>query len=96
MVYLVTSLFVIPVCLLLNTNHSRTSAYHFYRYRLRYGRLRAAWSVYVNHCLFSQVVVDRFAVFAGKHFHLDIEGYENFRLLESEPKGFMIIRSHIG
>ena len=96
MVYLVTSLFVIPVCLLLNTNHSRTSAYHFYRHRLRYGRLRAAWSVYINHCLFSQVVVDRFAVFAGKHFHLDIEGYEHFRQLESEPKGFMIFSSHIG
>lgn len=96
MVYLVTSLFVIPVCLLLNTNHSRTSAYAFYRHRLGCGRLRAAWSVYLNHCMFSWVVVDRFAVFAGKHFRLETEGEEHFRRLEAEPGGFLVFSSHIG
>ena len=96
MVYLVTSLFVIPVCLLLNTNHSRTSAYAFYHHRLGCGRLRAAWSVYLNHCMFSWVVVDRFAVFAGKHFRLETEGEEYFRRLEAEPGGFLVFSSHIG
>lgn len=96
LIYVFTSIFIIPVCLLLNLNHSRTTAYRYFRQRLGYGRLRASWYTYVNHCLFAQVVVDRFAVFAGKRFKLDIDGYEYFQQLELETKGFVILSSHIG
>ena len=41
-------------------------------------------------------MVDRFAVFAGKRFKLDIDGYEYFQQLELETKGFVILSSHIG
>lgn len=88
--------FVIPVCLLLNTNHSRTIAYRFYRKRFGYGVLRAMWSTYVNHCKFGQVVVDRFAAFAGKRFQVDTHGYELFRHLSEQPDGFVQLSSHIG
>ena len=96
LLYAFTTLFVIPICLLLNTNHSRTTAYRYFRHRQGFGRLRAAWSTYLNHCLFSQIVIDRFAVFAGKQFNIEIEGYESFEQLEAETKGFMIFSSHIG
>lgn len=96
LLYAFTTLFVIPICLLLNTNHSRTTAYRYFRHRQGFGRLRAAWSTYLNHCLFSQIVIDRFAVFAGKQFNIEIEGYEFFEQLEAETKGFMIFSSHIG
>ncbi|WP_273534114.1 LpxL/LpxP family acyltransferase [Prevotella aurantiaca] len=96
LLYTFTSLFVIPVCLLLNTNYSRTSAYRYFRCRHGYGRLRSAWSTYVNHCLFAQVVIDRFVVYAGKRFKVEIEGYEHFQQLETEEKGFMIFSSHVG
>ena len=96
LLYVLTSLIVMPVCLLLNTNHSRTYAYRYFRYRLRYGKLRAAWSTYINHCLFSQIVIDRFAVFAGKRFKVEIEGYEQFLRLEKQEKGFLIFSSHVG
>lgn len=96
LIYVFTSIFIIPVCLLLNLNHSRTTAYQYFRQRLGYGCLRASWYTYVNHCLFAQVVVDRFAVFAGKRFKLDIDGYEYFQQLELETKGFVILSSHIG
>jgi len=96
LIYVFTSIFIIPVCLLLNFNHSRTTAYRYFRQRLGYGCLRASWYTYVNHCLFAQVVVDRFAVFAGKRFKLDIDGYEYFQQLELETKGFVILSSHIG
>ena len=94
--YAFTSLFVMPVCLLLNTNHSRTTAYHYFRRRMGYGRWRAAWHVYRNHCLFGQVVIDRFAMFAGRKFDLRIEGYEYFQALERQADGFMLFSSHIG
>ena len=94
--YLFVFLFIIPVCLLLNTNHSRTMAYRYFRKRLGYGRLRSAWSTYRNHCLFGTVVVDRFAMFADRGFNLKIEGYENFLRLSELQDGFMILSSHIG
>lgn len=96
LIYVFTSIFIIPACLLLNLNHSRTTAYRYFRQRLGYGCLRASWYTYVNHCLFAQVVVDRFSVFAGKRFKLDIDGYEYFQQLELETKGFVILSSHIG
>ena len=94
--YAFTSLFVMPICLLLNTNHSRTTAYHYFRRRIGYGRWKAAWQVYRNHCLFAQVVIDRFAMFAGRKFAVQIEGFEKFHELEQQPDGFMLLSSHIG
>lgn len=96
LLYAFTAIFIIPVCLLLNTNHSRTTAYRFFRFRLRYGKLRAAWATYVNHCLFAQVVVDRFAMFAGQCFKVSVEGYELFQRLAEQPQAFMQLSSHIG
>lgn len=94
--YVFTNIFVVPVCLLLNTNHSRTIAYRYFRERHGYGRWKSAWATFVNHCLFSQVVVDRFAIFAGKHFDLNIVGYDNFLRLAAQDDGFMMFSSHVG
>lgn len=95
-VYVFTSLFVMPVCLLLNTNHSRTTAYRYFRQRQGFGRLRSAWMTYINHCRFAEVVVDRFAMFAGKKFQLAIEGYDEFLNRADQAEGFLQFSSHIG
>ncbi len=87
---------IIPVCLLLNTNHSRTIAFRFYRKRLGYGILRAMWATYVNHCKFGQVVVDRFAAFAGRRFRVEIDGYEYYQNLTEQQDGFVQLSSHVG
>ena len=71
-------------------------AYRYFRKRLGYGRLHAAWSTYANHCLFGTVVIDRFAMFAGKIFDIKIEGYENYLKLSEQKEGFVILSSHIG
>lgn len=92
--YAFAAIFVVPVCLV--TNASRRTAYSFFRKRMGYGVLRAAWSTYVNHCMFSQVVIDRFAMFAGRQFHISIEGYDNFARLDTADRGFMMLSSHIG
>lgn len=94
LIYLFSALFVVPVCLLLNA--SRRTSWHYFRQRLGYGRLRAAWAVYLNHCMFSQTVVDRFAMFAGKKFTITMEGYEHFVYLSEQPDGFLQFSSHIG
>lgn len=94
--YIFVSLFIVPVCLLIDTNHSRTIAYRYFRKRLGYSKLQAAWSTYRNHCQFGMVVIDRFAMFAGRKFDLKIEGYEHFARLAEMENGFIILSSHIG
>lgn len=85
-----------PICLLFNTNHSRTTAYRYFRQRQGFGKLRSAWMTYVNHCRFAEVVIDRFAMFAGKKFHLQVDGYDEFLKRAEQTEGFMLFSSHIG
>lgn len=90
------SLFVIPVCLLLNTNNSRSIAYRYFRDRIGLSPLKAAWKTYTNHCIFGQVVVDKFAMYAGRHFVIDTEGMENINRMNELPEGYIQLSSHIG
>ncbi len=96
LLYLLIMLIIMPVCLILNTNHSRTTAYHYFRRRMGYGRWRAAWATYLNHYRFGQVVIDRFAMFAGIHFDVKVEGYEHFLRLANQEEGFVQLSSHVG
>lgn len=94
LLYLFSYIFVIPVALV--RNPSRKTAWDFYRNHLGYGRLKAAWYVYLNHCKFSQVVIDRFAMYAGKKFKVEVEGMDIFSSLASRDEGFVMMSSHIG
>ena len=93
--YLFVALFIIPVCLVLNP--SRGIAYRYFRQRIGYGRMKSAWKTYVNHCLFGQVVVDKFAMYAGKRFDVEIVNYNEFidRAARKE-EGFVQLSAHIG
>lgn len=93
--YLFVALFIIPVCLVLNP--SRGIAYRYFRQHIGYGRMKSAWKTYVNHCLFGQVVVDKFAMYAGKKFVVEIENYNEFidRAARKE-EGFVQLSAHIG
>lgn len=93
-IYLFSDIFVIPVCLILNK--SRKTSYHFYRDILGYGWARACWATYRNHCCFSQVVIDKFAMYAGRRFDVTVEGLEHFNELASKEPGFIHMSSHIG
>ena len=92
--YVFVAVFVVPVCLALNPSCGIT--YRYFRQRHGYNPPRAAWQTYVNHCLFSQVVIDRFAMYAGKQFDIDIEGFDIFSRLCSEARGFLQLSAHIG
>lgn len=93
--YAFTFMFVIPPTILVN-GKARKAIYRFFRERMGYNRLKSFWMVYKNHCAFSQVVIDRFAMYAGKKFNITIDGYDEFRNLLKEDKGFIQLSSHIG
>ena len=92
--YLFSDIFVVPFCVIFN--RSGKTSYSFYRERLHNSVLRSCWLAYRNHCLFSQVVIDKFAMYAGKSFDVAIEGTDRFKELEQQDAGFVQLSSHIG
>ena len=92
-VYVFTYVFVIPPCLFLS---GFKPIYHYFRERWGYGPIKAFLKTYQNHCMFSQVVIDRFAMYAGKHFKVEIEGFEHFQHLTRQASAFVQLSSHIG
>ena len=92
-VYVFTYVFVIPPCLF---RSGFKPIYHYFRKRWAYGPVKAFLKTYQNHCMFSQVVIDRFAMYAGKHFKVEIEGFEHFQHLTRQEAAFIQLSSHIG
>ena len=94
LLYLFASIFVVPVCLVLNP--SRKTAYKYFREIHKYGKFKAAWATYINHCKFAQVVIDKFAMYAGKKFDVTVDGMDKFNALALGEEGFLHLSSHIG
>lgn len=92
--YVFVAMFIIPICLLVNK--SGVITYRYFRKRVGYSVIKSMWSVYINHVLFSQVVIDKFAMWAGKKFDVEIDGYEYFLELANKPDGFVQLSAHIG
>ena len=92
--YLFSAIFIVPFCIIFS--HSGATSFAFYRKHLGYPLLKSCRLVYRNHCLFSQIVIDKFAMYAGKKFEIVIEGSEYFKELEEKDEGFIQLSSHIG
>lgn len=93
LLYAFASVFIVPICIIVRPGGH--IIYHYFR-RRQYSRPSALWKTYINHCLFAQTVIDKFAMYAGKQFRIEIEGYEKFLSLESKEDSFMLLSSHIG
>lgn len=91
--YIFSYIFVIPPCLF---RSGFKPIYHYFRERWGYGPIKAFLKTYQNHCMFSQVVIDRFAMYAGKHFKVEIDGLEHFQNLTLQEPAFVQLSSHIG
>lgn len=95
LLYAFAFVFIVPPTMIVNSK-ARKTIYQFYRKRFGLGRLKSSWMTYKNHCAFSQVVIDKFAMYAGKKFQITIDGYEQFQSLSEQPSGFVQLSSHIG
>lgn len=92
--YAFVAVCVVPVCLLVNP--AQKIIYHYFRKRWHYSKVRAALATYRNFYLFAQVVIDKFAMYAGKHFNIEIVGNEHFLALASREEGFVQLSAHVG
>lgn len=75
---------------------ARRAVQRFFRERLGYGRWRTLRAVYASHFRFGQIVLDRFAVYAGCRFRVEIEHNEYYEELAAGAKGFVMVSSHVG
>lgn len=92
--YAFAAVFVIPFCLVFSSGAKTT--WHYFRHRQKYGRWKSFRMTYVNHVLFAQVVIDKFAMYAGKKMQLKVENYDLFKQLAAHREGFVMLSAHIG
>lgn len=92
--YAFAAIFIVPVCLIVNPAQRIT--YRYFRDRCGMSWLRAVIKTYVNFYMFAQVVIDKFAMYAGRKFKTEIEGYNYFLTLAGKEGGFIQLSAHIG
>lgn len=88
---------IIPFCLLFARKPNRA----LFRYHHRVRGLRrwpAFWATARNAHTFGKVVIDKFALLAGRsdQFSITVRNPEVFEHLLNQPEGFMLAGSHIG
>ena len=88
---------VVPFYMLF-ARKSYLAIYHYFRRHFDYSVWKSFLKTYQNHFLFGQVILDRFAVFAGKKnaFEVEIIGNEHYERLSNGEKGFIMAGSHVG
>lgn len=92
--YAFAAVFIVPVCLIVNP--AQRIIYRYFRDRWGMSWLRAVIKTYVNFYMFAQVVIDKFAMYAGRKFKTEIEGYDYFLTLAGKEGGFIQLSAHIG
>ena len=72
--------------------------YLYFRKQFGFSKWKSFTKTYKNHFLFGQIILDRFAVFAGQKdiFDIEIIGVEHYYRLADGKKGFIIAGAHIG
>lgn len=94
LMYGFVAIFVVPFYFAFSKGYK--PMYHYFNRRLGYRPLRAFFSVYRNHCRFSQVILDRFYMFSGGKFDMEVENYHLYQELADGEPGFMILSAHVG
>ena len=94
-VYVFMAVFVIPMYLLF-AHKSYLAIYHYFRRRHHFGVWKSFRYTYLNHYRFGQIILDRFAVYAGQEFHFNLEGNKHFLNLLNGESGFVILSCHVG
>ena len=92
-----TLLLIIPFCLIFARKPNR-ALYRYFRDIRGYGRWCALRSTARNAYNFGKVVIDKFAIWAGRsdQFRIDMEHPEITRQLLQQDKGVIVAGAHIG
>ncbi|MDR0606185.1 MAG: lipid A biosynthesis (KDO)2-(lauroyl)-lipid IVA acyltransferase [Bacteroidales bacterium] len=72
--------------------------YRYFRKQWGFSPFKSFCKTYMNHFIFGQCMLDRFAVYAGKYrfFKIKFTGNDAFLHLLDKQKGFIIAGAHVG
>ncbi len=87
---------VVIVFYMLFRHSAYMAQYNYFRKCYGAGPIKAFFNVYRNHFQFGQVIIDRFAAYAGKKYVFEFEGKDLFDRLSLQKEGFILASSHIG
>ena len=87
---------VIVVFYMLFARQAYLASYHYFRQRHGKSVAAAVWNVYLTFRQFGQVVIDRFAVYAGRRFEFRIDGEEQVKEAMEAGCGCLMFSSHVG
>ena len=93
-IYFIAAVFVVPITLVVSKGARIT--YHYYRYRRHFSKLKSLWATYCNNRIFSQTVIDKFAMYAGHKFKIAYHGIDKFNELTSSQEPLLMLNAHIG
>ena len=90
-------IFVIPFYMLF-ARRGYVAIYGYFREQHGYTPLKSFWKTYRNHFIFGQLLMDRFAVYAGKKdiFRVDNPDNDLFLAMLDDPRGCIIAGAHVG
>jgi len=88
--------FVIPFYMLF-ARKGYLAIYNYFRRQHGYPVLKSFFKTYQNHFMFGQMIIDRFAVYAGrKNFKVDSPDNNLFLEMVNAPHGCIVAGSHVG
>lgn len=93
--YAVMAVLVVPGYVLFRRK-AFMAIWHYMRRRQGFGRWRSLRLTLLNHYRFGQVVIDRFAMYAGLTFRLDRPDDRPFQELCARDEGFVVMSCHAG
>ncbi|MCK5029724.1 MAG: acyltransferase [Bacteroidales bacterium] len=73
-------------------------SYFYFRNILKYSKLKAVWSIYLNYFSFGKIILDKFAILGGLKgkFTYNFDGEHYLREMAENKTGGIIINAHIG
>ncbi len=88
---------VIPFYLILGRKGYK-AIFSYFKSQHHFSKWKAFWSTYRNHLIFGKIVLDKFALLAGRHeqFTINVENIDYFNNLLTNNKGFFIVSAHVG
>lgn len=94
LMYGFVALFVVPFYFLFSKG--RRPMYHFFRQRFGYSPFKSFCWTYRNFRRFSQIILDRFYMYAGGKFEFEIDNYHLYQDFAAAEPGFLIFSAHVG
>lgn len=86
--------FAIPFYMIFNRKGYKAMKNYFERRGDR--GLKTVWHIFRNHFVFGEVIIDRFAVYAGRKFHFENDGKEAVEECFYKSGGLLMLSSHTG